>query len=97
MSNFWDECLALPSKIKDWDGYVNLNASIHKLLLLLPILHRLHAKVRYLTFTISMPWIVRVQYMGASWGKRTSGAYEYFIHYTLYEYNKDFIKRLIAN
>lgn len=47
MNGFWDECLALPSKIKDWDGYVNLNASIQKILQLLPILHRLHAKVLF--------------------------------------------------
>ena len=56
MNGFWDECLALPSKIKDWDGYVNLNASIHKLLLLLPILHRLHAKVHLLMLSSTAPY-----------------------------------------
>ena len=64
MNGFWDECLALPSKIKDWDGYVNLNASIHKLLLLLPILHRLHAKARLLMLTST------VLYAGAELGQR---------------------------
>ena len=45
MESFWDECLALPSKLKDWDAYHDLKGAIQKYLDVFPLLHRLAAKV----------------------------------------------------
>ena len=45
MESFWDECLALPSKLKDWDAYHDLKGAIQKYLDVFPLLHQLAAKV----------------------------------------------------
>ena len=45
VESYWDECLALPSKLKDWDAYNDLKGSIQQYLDIIPLLHRLALKV----------------------------------------------------
>ena len=45
MEGYWDECLALPSKLKDWDAYNDLKTQLQTYLEVFPLLHSLAAKV----------------------------------------------------
>ena len=47
VESYWDECLALPSKLKDWDAYNDLKSKLQTYLEVFPLLHSLAAKVRY--------------------------------------------------
>ena len=42
---YWDECLALPSKLKDWDAYNDLKTKLQTYLEVFPLLHNLASKV----------------------------------------------------
>ncbi|OWF37572.1 Dynein heavy chain 5, axonemal [Mizuhopecten yessoensis] len=44
VEGYWDECLALPSKLKDWDAYHDLKTSLQTYLEVFPLLHSLNAK-----------------------------------------------------
>ena len=45
VEGYWDECLALPSKLKDWDAYNDLKTQLQTYLEVFPLLHSLAAKV----------------------------------------------------
>ena len=45
MESYWDECLALPSKLKDWDAYNDMKSSIQVYRDVFPLLHKLASKV----------------------------------------------------
>jgi dynein heavy chain len=45
VESFWDECLALPSKLKDWDAYTDMKNSIQEYRDVIPLLHKLASKV----------------------------------------------------
>ena len=45
VESYWDECLALPSKLKDWDAYNDMKASIQEYRDVFPLLHKLASKV----------------------------------------------------
>ncbi len=45
VESYWDECLALPSKLKDWDAYNEMKAQIQQYLDVFPLLHKLASKV----------------------------------------------------
>ena len=51
VESYWDECLALPSKLKDWDAYNEMKAQIQQYLDVFPLLHKLASKVCYSLFT----------------------------------------------
>ncbi|XP_064629693.1 uncharacterized protein LOC135488785 isoform X2 [Lineus longissimus] len=44
VESFWDECLALPSKLKDWEAYNGMKANIQHYLDVFPLLQRLASK-----------------------------------------------------
>ncbi|KAL5009692.1 hypothetical protein ScPMuIL_011997 [Solemya velum] len=41
---YWDECLALPSKLKDWDAYNDLKTKVQTYLEVFPLLNNLASK-----------------------------------------------------
>lgn len=41
VEEYWDECLALPSKLKDWGAYHEMKTAINNYLNILPLLQRL--------------------------------------------------------
>ncbi|XP_067674368.1 uncharacterized protein [Haliotis asinina] len=43
---YWDECLALPSKLKDWDAYNDLKTQLQTYLEVFPLLHNLASKAQ---------------------------------------------------
>ena len=45
VESYWDECLALPSKLKDWDAYNDMKNSIQQYRDVFPLLHNLNSKV----------------------------------------------------
>lgn len=45
VESYWDECLALPSKLKDWDAYTVMKSQIQQYLDVFPLLHKLASKV----------------------------------------------------
>ena len=45
VEGYWDECLALPSKLKDWDAYHDLKTSLQNYLEVFPLLRKLNSKV----------------------------------------------------
>ncbi|KAH3729589.1 hypothetical protein DPMN_055561 [Dreissena polymorpha] len=47
IESYWDECLALPSKLKDWDAYNDLKTKLQTYLEVFPLLNSLAAKVRH--------------------------------------------------
>lgn len=46
MESYWDECLALPSKLKDWDAYTDLKTKLQTYLEVFPLLQSLASKVK---------------------------------------------------
>ncbi|KAJ8314952.1 hypothetical protein KUTeg_007102 [Tegillarca granosa] len=44
VETYWDECLALPSKLKDWDAYTDLKTQLQTYLAVFPLLHNLASK-----------------------------------------------------
>ncbi|XP_052708586.1 uncharacterized protein LOC128183562 isoform X10 [Crassostrea angulata] len=44
VEGYWDECLALPSKLKDWDAYHDLKTSLQNYLEVFPLLRKLNSK-----------------------------------------------------
>ncbi|XP_053397319.1 dynein axonemal heavy chain 5-like isoform X6 [Mercenaria mercenaria] len=46
VESYWDECLALPSKLKDWDAYNDLKSKLQTYLEVFPLLNSLAAKLR---------------------------------------------------
>ncbi|KAK6187606.1 hypothetical protein SNE40_005595 [Patella caerulea] len=44
VETYWDECLALPSKLKDWDAYNDLKTKLQTYLEVFPLLHKLASK-----------------------------------------------------
>ncbi|XP_055889445.1 dynein axonemal heavy chain 8-like isoform X4 [Biomphalaria glabrata] len=44
VEGYWDECLALPSKLKDWDAYNDLKAKLQMYLEVFPLLQKLASK-----------------------------------------------------
>ncbi|KAL4232681.1 hypothetical protein ACF0H5_007369 [Mactra antiquata] len=44
VESYWDECLALPSKLKDWDAYNDLKSQLQTYLEVFPLLNSLAAK-----------------------------------------------------
>ncbi|XP_074662754.1 uncharacterized protein LOC141915202 [Tubulanus polymorphus] len=44
VEGYWDECLALPSKLKDWDAYQDMKNAIQHYLDVIPLLHKLSSK-----------------------------------------------------
>lgn len=51
MEGYWDECLALPSKLKDWDAYHDLKTSLQNYLEVFPLLRKLNSKVTIATIS----------------------------------------------
>ncbi|WAR07684.1 DYHG-like protein [Mya arenaria] len=47
VESYWDECLALPSKLKDWDACIDLKTKLQTYLEVFPLLNSLAAKLRY--------------------------------------------------
>ena len=47
MESYWDECLALPSKLKDWDAYNDMKSSIQFYRDIFTLLCSLASKVHY--------------------------------------------------
>ena len=45
VESYWDECLALPSKLKDWDAYNEMKGSIQQYRDVFPLLHKLASRV----------------------------------------------------
>ena len=54
VESYWDECLALPSKLKDWDAYNAMKSSIQDYRDVFPLLHKLASKVCLLKFTCTI-------------------------------------------
>lgn len=46
VEGYWDECLALPSKLKDKDAYNDLKGSLQNYLEVFPLLKALNSKVK---------------------------------------------------
>ncbi|XP_035829673.1 dynein heavy chain 5, axonemal isoform X2 [Aplysia californica] len=44
VEGYWDECLALPSKLKDWDAYNDLKTKLQTYLEVFPLLQKLASK-----------------------------------------------------
>ncbi|XP_070190368.1 uncharacterized protein [Littorina saxatilis] len=44
VESYWDECLALPSKLKDWDAYNDLKTKLQTYLEVFPLLQNLASK-----------------------------------------------------
>ncbi|CAH1799095.1 unnamed protein product [Owenia fusiformis] len=44
VESYWDECLALPSKLKDWDAYNEMKNAMQQYLDVFPLLHKLASK-----------------------------------------------------
>lgn len=44
VESYWDECLALPSKLKDWDAYNDLKTKLQNYLEVFPLLQNLASK-----------------------------------------------------
>ncbi|GFN75495.1 dynein beta chain, ciliary [Plakobranchus ocellatus] len=44
VEGYWDECLALPSKLKDWDAYNDLKTKLQTYLAYFPLLQKLASK-----------------------------------------------------
>lgn len=57
VESYWDECLALPAGMKDWEAYAEMKSQIQQHLDVLPLLHKLTSKVcfkcRNREFTVS--------------------------------------------
>jgi hypothetical protein len=51
VESYWDECLALPSKLKDWDAYNDLKSKLQTYLEVFPLLNSLAAKVIIFIFS----------------------------------------------
>ncbi|XP_066278010.1 uncharacterized protein [Branchiostoma lanceolatum] len=47
VEEYWEECLALPDKLKDWEAYQEMKNSIKIYLDVFPLLHRLATKGQY--------------------------------------------------
>ncbi|XP_041355189.1 dynein gamma chain, flagellar outer arm-like isoform X3 [Gigantopelta aegis] len=66
---YWDECLALPSKLKDWDAYNDLKTKLQTYLEVFPLLHNLASKVENkfgLTEIRNRHWLQVMQVTGSS-------------------------------
>ena len=48
VESYWDECLALPSKLKDWDAYNDLKSKLQTYLEVFPLLQNLASKVTHI-------------------------------------------------
>ncbi|CAK8694917.1 unnamed protein product [Clavelina lepadiformis] len=47
VQGYWEECLSLPSKLKEWDAFTEMKNSINFYLDVLPLLHRLAKKGKF--------------------------------------------------
>ncbi|ESO89151.1 hypothetical protein LOTGIDRAFT_229063 [Lottia gigantea] len=67
---YWDECLALPSKLKDWDAYNDLKTKLQTYLEVFPLLHNLASKKKdehfQLTEIRNRHWLQVMQVTGSS-------------------------------
>ena len=48
VESYWTECLALPSKLEDWDAYTGMKGSIQAYHDIFPLFHSLASRVRHL-------------------------------------------------
>ena len=55
VESYWDECLALPSKLKDWDAYNDLKTKLQTYLEVFPLLQNLASKVTHSFILFSLP------------------------------------------
>ncbi|XP_025098007.1 LOW QUALITY PROTEIN: dynein gamma chain, flagellar outer arm-like [Pomacea canaliculata] len=52
VESYWDECLALPSKLKDWDAYTDLKTKLQTYLEVFPLLQSLASKGKHNKFNL---------------------------------------------
>lgn len=50
VEGYWDECLVLPSKLKDWDAYNDLKIRLQTYLKVFPLLRKLSSKVNIFVY-----------------------------------------------
>lgn len=54
VEGYWDECLALPSKLKDKDAYNDLKTSLQTYLEVFPLLKALNSKVTIVSIYVTL-------------------------------------------